>query len=234
MLERPAILLSCEHGGNRVPGEYQGLFADAQPLLDSHRGYDIGILPLAQELARKLGAPLVASDVTRLLVDLNRSKGHPRLFSELTRHLPKPQREQLLHDHYLPYRKSVRHKLEKLVAGDGAVIHLSVHSFTPELDGRVREVDIGLLYDSRRPAEVEFCGLWREQLKAALPQLRIRRNLPYRGSSDGLVTDLRKDFTAQQYLGIELEVNQALPLSGGPRWQLVQRELVETLKELLE
>ena len=38
----------------------------------------------------------------------------------------------------------------------------------------------------------------------------MRRNYPYRGSSDGLTTTLRGLFADPDYLGIEIEVNQAL------------------------
>lgn len=234
MLDRPAFLISCEHGGNRIPPEYQKLFAGAQPLLDSHRGYDIGILPLARNFARLLQAPLVASEISRLLVDLNRSERNRNLFSEFTRGLPAGARRELLATYYHPYRGLVRQKLKKLIDSEGAVIHLSVHSFTPEMDGRVRPVDIGLLYDPARMAESEFCGLWCELLQAALPELRIRRNAPYRGTSDGLVTALRQEFPAGQYLGIEVEVNQALPTAGGDLWRRIDQELPETLRELVE
>ncbi len=35
-------------------------------------------------------------------------------------------------------------------------------------------------------------------------------NYPYRGASDGLTTHLRKRFHVNEYLGIELEINQEL------------------------
>ena len=234
MLDRPAFLISCEHGGNLVPLGYRPLFVGAENLLASHRGYDIGILPLARRFAQGLQAPLVVSQVTRLLVDLNRSEGHPGLFSELTRTLPESERQQLLHDYYDPYRQQVRQKLQKLISSEGAVIHLSVHSFTPDLDGRIRRGEIGLLYDPDRSGELEFCSLWQANLRAALPEMRVRRNYPYKGTSDGLVTKLRQEYPAEQYLGIELEVNQSLPQQGGMLWERVQRELVETLQQLAE
>jgi len=234
MLDRPAFLISCEHGGNLVPPAYRALFAGAGKLLESHRGYDIGILPLARSFARGLLAPLMVSQITRLLVDLNRSEGHPRLFSELTRTLPESERQQLLYDYYDPYRHQVRRKIQKLIRSEGAVIHLSVHSFTPVLDGKRRTADVGLLYDPARSAEVEFCSRWQDSLQVALPELKIRRNYPYRGISDGLVPRLRQEYPANQYLGIELELNQALPLQGGTAWERVQRELVETLQQLVE
>ena len=45
------LLVTCEHGGNRVPKEYRRLFAGWEPVLASHRGYDPGALTLARELA---------------------------------------------------------------------------------------------------------------------------------------------------------------------------------------
>ncbi len=51
MIDRWEVLVSCEHAGNQIPAPYQALFANRQSLLTSHRGYDIGILPLARKLA---------------------------------------------------------------------------------------------------------------------------------------------------------------------------------------
>ena len=58
------VLLTCEHGGNDVPYEYQHLFEDARHVLETHRGWDIGILPFAEEMARFLKAPLISSTVS--------------------------------------------------------------------------------------------------------------------------------------------------------------------------
>ena len=67
------LVVTCEHGGNRIPAPYRDLFHAHDALLDSHLGYDLGALNLARALAKAFAAPLVASTVSRLLVDLNRS-----------------------------------------------------------------------------------------------------------------------------------------------------------------
>jgi predicted N-formylglutamate amidohydrolase len=67
-----------------------------QGLLSSHRGFDAGAMVMAGALARGLGAPLVVSAVSRLLVDLNRSIGHPRLYSQAIRKAPAEVREQIV------------------------------------------------------------------------------------------------------------------------------------------
>jgi predicted N-formylglutamate amidohydrolase len=80
----PAVIVTCEHGGNHVPPPYRALFRGRERLLASHRGWDPGALTAARELARVLRAPLIFSRVTRLLIDLNRSPGHRALFSAVT------------------------------------------------------------------------------------------------------------------------------------------------------
>jgi predicted N-formylglutamate amidohydrolase len=109
------------------------------------------------------------------------------------------------------------------------VLHISVHSFAPELDGKQRTADIGLLYDPDRGAERRFSRHWRQALKAVAPNLRVRLNYPYRGSADGHTTALRRRFTEAQYLGIELEVNQNLVVRDRNEWACLQKSVAETL-----
>ena len=67
------FIITSEHGGNRIPAPYRRLFRGQRALLDSHRGYDPGSLVMAKALASACRTPLVASTVSRLLIDLNRS-----------------------------------------------------------------------------------------------------------------------------------------------------------------
>ncbi len=131
------IVITCEHGGNRIPAPYRALFQDHRALLDSHRGYDAGALIMARALAAALAAPLVASTVSRLLVDLNRSVGHPHLHGEVTRSTPPALRQRILSHYYQPYRDQAERLVGQAIADHGRVLHLSSHSFTPELDGSV-------------------------------------------------------------------------------------------------
>jgi len=232
MPEPTRLLISCEHGGNRVPADYRLLFAGKEELLTTHQGYDIGILSFARLLAREFAAPLHAATVTRLLVDLNRSRHSPTLFSPLTRTLPDADRASILNRHYDPYRQAVATTAARQQQGGGRVVHLSVHSFTPVLHGEERQVDVGLLYDPGRAEERLFCRLWQQQLRCRAGQLRVRRNAPYRGVSDSLVKALRARFAAESYLGIEIEINQRFPLQGGRPWKELQSLLVASLREL--
>ena len=227
------LLITCEHGGNRIPARYRHLFAGFEALLQTHRGFDAGALVLAKELAKALHAPLFVSTTSRLLIDLNRSIGHPRLYSEATRAAPAALRREILEAHYLQYRNQVEAEIAAAVARGRRVIHISSHSFTPVLDGSVRNADIGLLHDPARPGETELCRRWQAQLKRLLPGLIVRRNYPYTGKSDGLTAYLRRRFPAAAYLGIELEMNQKHAVIGGARWRALRGRVIAALRQAM-
>jgi predicted N-formylglutamate amidohydrolase len=230
--KRDFVLITCEHGGNRIPPRYRHLFRGHEPLLASHRGYDPGALVMARNLARAFDAPLVVSTVSRLLVELNRSLGHPRLFSDATRPAPKAVHREILARHYFPYRGRVEALIADAAKRGRRVVHISSHSFTPVLDGEVRNADIGLLYDPGRPGEVELCRRWQARLGESAPELRVRRNYPYTGKSDGFTAYLRKRFAADRYVGVELEINQAI-VGAARRWTGLRNRVVEALRQIV-
>ncbi len=228
-----ALLLSCEHGGNLVPEPWLSLFQGQEELLASHRGYDIGIAGFARWLASEMLVPLHLSEVTRLLVELNRSPGHPALYSEFSSSLPRCERKRLLELYYYPYRQAVIRHIEELLEGHDRVCHVSLHSFTPVLHGETRNADIGLLYDPQRPREKSFCLEWQANLTRCEGGWRVRRNYPYRGTMDGFVPVLRRRFPADRYLGFELELNQRWPLQGGENWLRLQATIRDSLQQTL-
>ena len=215
------LILSCEHGGNRVPPPFRKLLS--KRFLGTHRGYDPGALALARNIAAAAGAPLFYSTVTRLLVELNRPLGHPQVFFL---NLPEKTRAALLARYYFPYWKAV----EKAVRRRRRVLHLSVHSFTPRFRGARRTTDIGLLFDPRRAAEAAFCRRWRDAILEQSPLLRVRYNDPYPGVFPSLVDSLRKKL-GQRYVGIQVEVNQKFPRAGGRTWKALRKTLVETFPQ---
>jgi predicted N-formylglutamate amidohydrolase len=226
------LLVSCEHGGNRVPREYAPLFEGAVDVLATHRGYDLGALDVARAFGRRLGVTPFAATTTRLVVDLNRSPGNRNVFSAYTRSLPAERRAKALDEHYWPYRKAVEDSVAKAVGNGDGVLHVSTHSFTPVLRGKVRNCDVGFLYDPRRSGEVRFVEAWHGALDAAAPELILRRNYPYSGVSDALVTHLRRRYGTRGYVGMELEINQKHVGSGG--WGSLVAVLGTTLVSAVE
>lgn len=194
------ILISCEHGGNEIPKKYQYLFAEAQAVLNSHRGIDFGALDVFQFL-QAISCASFASTTSRLLVELNRSMHHKSLFSEFTKNLSKNEKEVILNRYYFPYRSQVESTLKELKPK----LHISVHSFTPVLNHQIRHADIGLLYNPQHGNEKEIAKRIQKSLQD--DAYKVRLNYPYLGTADGFTTYLRKTI-GRGYAGIELEVNQ--------------------------
>lgn len=228
-MENTGLLFTCEHGGNQVPGEYRHYFMDMDDLLNSHRGYDIGALHMAQSLSSLLCSPLVSTTVTRLLVDCNRSLHRKTLFSKITRHLGEVEKNSILEKYYFPYRNEATGRLQALIREYGRVIHLSVHSFTPVLNGRRRKTDVGILYDPKRAWEYELGKELQEKLMN-VTALRVWRNYPFRGWPDGLVAAFRKMYPDNRYTGIELEMNQQLYIDYNMSWGCLPGEMAECIK----
>jgi predicted N-formylglutamate amidohydrolase len=228
------LVITCEHGGNRIPEPYRDLFRHDRALLHSHRGFDAGSLPMARALATAFGAPLVVATVSRLLVDLNRSVGHPRLHGDVIRKLPALVRARIVEHYYQPYRQQAEQLVMEAIARHGGVVHLSCHSFTPELDGKARTADIGLLYDPARPGEVALAARWKAAIEAHAPELTVRRNYPYAGRNDGLTTSLRKRLSPEIYVGVELELNQKHVRRGERQWTALRETVIASLCAALD
>jgi predicted N-formylglutamate amidohydrolase len=227
------VLLSCEHGGNQVPMEYRQLFAPHRALLQTHRGWDPGTKQLAERWQRELACKLHVATVTRLLVDLNRSPSHRSVFSEITRDLPLAEKQKLLAVYHAPHRQAIIDSVKSAVAAGQRILHVGVHSFTPQLNGEVRNADVSLLYDPASEWESQLSRRWRESLRRSTLEPRVRLNYPYRGNSDGLTTTLRKLVPADCYAGIEIEVNQSIPLAGGAIWREYQAACIDSLNAVL-
>lgn len=226
------VLFTCEHGGNRIPTRYLPLFRGKNAVLESHRGRDAGALELAKHLASELTAPLVYSETSRLLVDLNRSLHHHHLFSEFTRQCDSDIRRQIIEHHYLPYRKYTESTIKDLLESGRPVLHFSIHSFTPRLDNYQRKTDIGLLYDPRHQGERALCINLQMKMRELAPQRTVRRNYPYRGNTDGFTTHLRKLHDEQSYCGIEIEVNQKY-VHREKEWQSLSETITNAIKYLI-
>jgi predicted N-formylglutamate amidohydrolase len=225
------LVLTCEHAGNEIPLEFRHLFSKETGVLDSHRGYDPGAFDLFTHL-KELSDFSHFQSTGRLLVEVNRSSHHPNLFSEFSKILSLESKKQILEQYYFPYRKEVERNIAKLLKKGEKVLHVSVHSFTPALNGVVRNADIGLLYDPSRQEELRISADLKQQLRKIDPQLKVRFNYPYLGKADGFTTYLRKKFP-KNYSGIELEVNQKF-VAGNKMEISVKNDIFQVLSRVLK
>lgn len=203
------LIFSCEHGGNKIPSAYQLLFAGQEELLNSHQGWDPGALMMAKILSDQLSAPLYYSDISRLLIEQNRTLQHPQLFSSISKNLSETEKASLISAIYIPYVENLEKHIQQAILEGSQVIHLSIHSFTPVLNGVKREAEIGLLFDPTKEVEAKYAQQWKSSIEGKYPDWRVKYNYPYLGTDDGLTQYFREKYP-HLYAGLELEINHAL------------------------
>jgi predicted N-formylglutamate amidohydrolase len=211
--DRPiGVVVTCEHASAALPRGVGDLGLSAA-VRRSHRAFDVGALGIAKALAKALRAPLHVGEWSRLLVDLNRSPNHPNVIVRRLDGQDVPGNQALddgarrwrLAKYWKPWREAAQADVVA-AARRGVALHLSVHSFTPNLNGVERPNDIGLLHDPDRSWEVALCQTLKPLLAAH--GLSSRRNFPYFGNTDGFTSHLRRALPPNDYVGIEIECNQ--------------------------
>jgi predicted N-formylglutamate amidohydrolase len=215
LMRAAAVLVSCEHASNRIPARYHHLGLTSRQLQD-HIAWDRGAAILARAIARRLRSPCHLGRWSRLLVDLNRSVGHPKLMAKSSfgvrvpgnQRIPSRERHRRLELYYYPYRQDATDDILAIILARGYCLHLSVHSFVPVARGVVRRAEVGLLFDPHRVRERTFAAQLRPHLAAR--GLAVHMNSPYRGTSDGFTTRLRHRIAADRYVALEIETNQRL------------------------
>lgn len=203
------IVFTAEHASHAIALEYQHLFIGKEKLLSSHRGFDAGTKEIASFLAKSFKTRAFYGKYSRLLIDLNRSSHHPTAFSKLCQKLIPGQKQKIISTIHDPHYEAIQKLIAAKIKLGFSVFHIGVHSFTPVLKKVVRTAQIGLLYDPRRAGEKILAEKWQQALRAG-SNFVVRRNYPYLGKLDGLTTRLRKEFSSENYIGLELEVNQSL------------------------
>lgn len=223
------LVLTCEHASCVVPVEYDDLGLDDEQLQE-HIAWDIGAGALTEALAHRLEAPAVQSGVSRLVIDCNRDlSDHDLIVADSHGvHVPGNQRidalerERRIREFYEPYHDAIDTVLARR---DGSLL-LSIHSFTPALNGRDRRFDVGVLFDDFA-AEAEQVG---EALAGG--GLSVRYNQPYSGL-DGLIFSARTHGMRHGLRYLELEVNNRL-LRTAAQTDAIAVAVIEAVRPLME
>jgi predicted N-formylglutamate amidohydrolase len=226
----PTLVLSCEHAVCSVPEWHRERFKNAQDLLTSYRGWDPGALNLAQAFAIKFRTPLTHGEITRLLIDLDLAPDNPQRFGQNLEDLTDDQLRRMNQRYHGAYLDAIRQRIRSGIGVSPPVVHLSVHTFSPESDLAPPDCDIAVLYDPARQNETLLAGTWIAALRAAAPDLAISDNPP--GSSGEVLHVLRNEYDPGSYLALRLEVCQAFFLNGAPwRWDKLKKLLLDTFDE---
>jgi predicted N-formylglutamate amidohydrolase len=183
---RAPLILFCDHAGQAIPralGDL-GLSAAARA---QHIAWDIGIAEVAAHLSTALDAPALLAGYSRLVIDCNRRLDDPTSIAQESDRVPVPgnrglsahQRAARADEIFRPYHAAIRAAIEaKIAAGQKPAI-LSLHSFTPVMNGFRRPWHFGILWnrDPRFPLPL-MARL------AELPDVCVGDNEPYTGRDE--------------------------------------------------
>ncbi|MCF6305454.1 MAG: N-formylglutamate amidohydrolase [Rhodobacteraceae bacterium] len=203
------VLLVCEHASNHIPAQYNDLGL-SKPAIQSHIAWDPGALHVAQHLMELLDAPLVSQKISRLVYDCNRPPDSPDAMRATSEVYQIPGNENLGADEiqaridavYTPFRNTLRQTVDQRITDGFDPVIITIHSFTPEYNGKIRDVEIGILHDSdSRLAD--------KMLATADTRFRIQRNAPY-GPADGVTHTLLDQAISRGLQNVMIEIRNDL------------------------
>ena len=121
---------------------------------------------MAARLATTLDAVLIASNYSRLVIDINRQPGHPDSIAERSEHVVVPgnqnvqdsDRQRRQAEVFEPYHQALGALIQgKMDRGHEPAV-VSLHSFTPVYHNEQRPWHIGVLWDTHRDVARALIG----------------------------------------------------------------------------
>lgn len=207
-------LILCDHACNALPAEYGDLGLPPEEF-ERHIAYDIGAEAVTRRLADQLGAPVVMSRFSRLLIDPNRGPDDPTILMRLSDGAVVPgnaradedEKARRIRNYHAPYHRAITAAIDTAIAAGHPPAIVSIHSFTPLWRGVRRPWEIGMLWDSDPRLAVPMIDMFRKD-----PLLTVGDNEPYsgrlkgdtmytHGTSRGLahsLVELRQDLIAEE------------------------------------
>ncbi len=160
------FVIVCEHASNAVADRFAGLGL-ANEALESHIAWDPGALDVARHMAERLDAPLMRATVSRLIIDCNRPLDAPDLIVAQSGSLAVPgnrigEKERALRIATIhePFHAALGRLIENRLAASQPTALVSIHSFTPVLNGLSRPWNVGIIFGrDRRLADPLISGL---------------------------------------------------------------------------
>jgi len=200
------VLLVCDHASRRIPAALGNMGLDPVALR-CHLALDIGVGELTALLADKLSMTAVLCQYSRLVVDCNRQLMDASAFLEFgdgvvvpgNRNLNAAARRARADAIYWPYHEAITSQIERLTALGRSPIFVSLHSFTPVLNGEARSWEMGVLWDADRMTAEVFLHDLREA------GFRVGDNEPYSGKApQDFTIDRHAEAGGLPHVGIEI------------------------------
>ena len=229
------LLLVCDHASCRFPKSLgdMGLDPFAQRC---HLAIDIGAGSLTESLAQSLGVTAVLAQYSRLVVDCNRDLLDSSAFLAYGDGIVVPGNNGLSTAHkelraseiYWPYHEAVDGQVRRLSAQGTKPALVSVHSFTPVLNGESRSWQIGVLWDKDESLKEIFLEGFRDA------GFLTGDNEPYSGKAPADYTiDNHGEANGLPCVGIEIRQDLIGDARGVERMAKVMHEIIATIPERL-
>lgn len=179
--------------------------------MDSHIALDIGVAGLGEQLSHRLDATLISQAYSRLVVDCNRDPDAPDFIPPQSDGVAIPGNTGLSaakaaarrHEIWRPYHDAIAAELDRRAGAGRTCLLVSLHSFTPALQGQARPWRVGVLHREDSALSRTMLSLLRRELAEATGD-----NQPYRMDLIDYTIPTHVDPRGLDYL--ELEVRQDL------------------------
>ena len=224
------VLLVCDHASNRFPRSLGTMGLDYLDRV-SHVALDIGASAVAEALADNLGATTVLCQYSRLIVDCNRNLIDESAFLNYgdgveipgNHSLQNHEKERRASEIYWPYHNAIKDQIVRLKKYGIDPVVISIHSFTPVINGEDRKWEIGVLWDKDSvTAEIFLTRL----VEAGY---LVGDNEPYSGKDpEDFTIDYHAESTGLPHVGIEISQNLINHDDGVKRVSDILKEIIST------
>jgi predicted N-formylglutamate amidohydrolase len=180
------VILIADHAGRAFPRSL-GTLGLSQAELARHIAWDIGIGEVTRWLSRDLDAPALLGSYSRLVIDCNRRLDNPTSIPQESdgtnvpgnRGLSPADRRRRAVEIHAPYHAAIAHMIASRQRSGISPALVSMHSFTPVMNGFERPWHVGILWkdDPRIPVPL-MARLRRED------GLCVGDNQPYSGRDE--------------------------------------------------
>ncbi len=200
------VLLVCDHASCRFPESLGDMGLD--PFARRcHLAIDIGAGSLTESLSDSLGVTAVLAQYSRLVVDCNRELLDPGAFLEFgdgiivpgNRNLSQADKDARAREIYHPYHQAIDQQVKRLQLIGPPPAFISIHSFTPVLNGEARPWEVGILWDT----DARLPDIFIAEFRAA--GYVTGDNEPYSGKApQDYTVDQHAEAIGLPHLGIEI------------------------------
>jgi len=230
-LAESPVLLVCDHASCRIPEALGDMGLD--PFARRcHLAIDIGAGKLTEQLARSLGVTAVVAQYSRLVVDCNRELMDPGAFLEYgdgilvpgNRNLAQADKDARADAIYWPYHNAIDKQVQRLRALGRPPAFISIHSFTPVLNGVSRDVEMGVLWDK----DERLSDVFIEEFRAA--GFLTGDNVPYSGKApQDFTIDHHAEEIGLPHVGIEVRQDRIDDVAGVDEIAAVMHGIIDSI-----